>query len=238
MATIEKYISGTYSKELNECYTTLNAADELVYVKLAKAGNLQARDRLVKAQIKQLISVASIEANFDHTAEELVAEGVMGIISAIDSFDITMGNRFSTYSIWYIRHAMQQCVNHNGLLQTYMTKNDEGKYVRQYPQASSLDVPIGQASNETVGSMLINDSDSDNAHIENTGIHQEEMVSECERFMQMLTEKERIIVTMHDADGMSFADISLVVHKSRQACQVKYKYAMSKMRKFKGEFTF
>lgn len=69
----------------------------------AKAGDEKARETVIKANLRFVISVAKQYVNKDATLEDLVSEGNKGIVEAIDKFDPSTGFKFISYAIWHIR---------------------------------------------------------------------------------------------------------------------------------------
>jgi RNA polymerase primary sigma factor len=81
----------------------LSQEEELTLIKLSKQGNKQAQDRLVKANLKFVISIANQYPNKFLTPSDLVNEGNMGMIEAIRMYDESRGMKFITYAVYWIR---------------------------------------------------------------------------------------------------------------------------------------
>lgn len=72
------------------------------------------RDRLVESHLKLVLNIAKKYSNVDSTYhEDIVLDGTLGLIEAIDKFDVEQNNRFATYAIPYIRHAIQRSLRKN-----------------------------------------------------------------------------------------------------------------------------
>jgi RNA polymerase sigma-32 factor len=69
-------------------------------------GNPVARDRLLKAHLRLCLKIAQQFRGYGMDREELIAEGNLGLVRAMDGFDPGKGLRFSTYAQWWIRAAM------------------------------------------------------------------------------------------------------------------------------------
>jgi RNA polymerase primary sigma factor len=69
-----------------------------------------ARDRLVRSNIRLVISVAKRYLNRGVPFLDLIQEGNLGLLRAVDKFDYTMGNKFSTYATWWIRQAVSRAI--------------------------------------------------------------------------------------------------------------------------------
>lgn len=87
-------------------YSVLSADEEKKYLERIQSGD---QDALAEFKEKNLRLVYSIARTYTYNKEklaDLVQEGTIGLIEAIDKFDITKGNKFSTYATWYINKAI------------------------------------------------------------------------------------------------------------------------------------
>ncbi|MGF1473464.1 MAG: RNA polymerase sigma factor RpoD/SigA [Rubrobacteraceae bacterium] len=80
----------------------------------AKAGDRRARQRLIEKNLRLVVSVAKKYRNMGLPFEDLIQEGNLGLMKAIDKFDPDRGYRFSTYATWWIRQAVQRSVADKG----------------------------------------------------------------------------------------------------------------------------
>jgi len=81
---------------------------EIHFIKLAQAGDLEARNEIVESNMRLIISSAKKYRKHSIPFLELIQEGSIGLIRAIEKFDITKGFRFSTYAVWWINQAMSR----------------------------------------------------------------------------------------------------------------------------------
>ena len=86
----------------------LTAKEEVELSKLATDGDKQARDRLVNSNMRLVISIARNYSAYGHDIDDLIQEGTMGLMKAIDKFDPSMGYRLSTYATWWIRQTISR----------------------------------------------------------------------------------------------------------------------------------
>jgi RNA polymerase primary sigma factor len=88
----------------------LSREEEVELSKLIEEGDMKARDRMIRANIRLAISIAKNYANKGVSLEDLIQESSLGLIKAVDRFDWRKGFKFSTYACWWIRQAVRQHV--------------------------------------------------------------------------------------------------------------------------------
>jgi len=87
--------------------------EEARLIRSARAGNRQALHRLVEANIRLVYKIARRYRCRSYTLEDLVQEGIVGLMAAIERFDETRGFRLSTYALHWIRQAIARAVEQN-----------------------------------------------------------------------------------------------------------------------------
>ncbi|MDQ7778852.1 MAG: sigma-70 family RNA polymerase sigma factor [Planctomycetota bacterium] len=88
----------------------LSAEEEKELGRLIKKGNRRARNKLIRANLRLVVSIAKHYANRGISFLDLVEEGNIGLIKAVERFDPNRPNRFSTYATWWIRLAVKRAL--------------------------------------------------------------------------------------------------------------------------------
>jgi RNA polymerase primary sigma factor len=92
----------------------LTHQEEIDLSKRAKQGDEAARKRLIEKNLRLVVSIAKKSRGRGLSFEDLIQEGNIGLIHAVEKFDPDRGFRFSTYATWWIRQAVQRSVADKG----------------------------------------------------------------------------------------------------------------------------
>jgi RNA polymerase primary sigma factor len=92
----------------------LTHAEEVELSRRARAGDAKARTRLVEKNLRLVVSVAKKYRGYGVPFEDLIQEGNIGLMKAVDKYDPERGWRFSTYATWWVRQAVGRAVSDKG----------------------------------------------------------------------------------------------------------------------------
>jgi RNA polymerase primary sigma factor len=97
---------------LNEAgrYKLLTAAEEVELSKRIERGDKEAKDLMINSNLRLVVSIAKKYQGHGISLLDLIQEGIIGLIRAVEKFDWRRGYKFSTYATWWIRQAVQRGV--------------------------------------------------------------------------------------------------------------------------------
>ena len=98
-----------YLKEIGQV-RLLSAEEEIDLARRVAEGDKKAKDKLTEANLRLVVSIAKKYSGRGLHILDLIQEGNTGLIRAVDKFDYTKGNKFSTYATWWIRQAITRAI--------------------------------------------------------------------------------------------------------------------------------
>lgn len=111
--TTEFDAQSLYFREIGR-YPLLSADDEKALARRIQAGDEQARKRMVECNLRLVVKIAMRYSQRGLALMDLIEEGNLGLIRAVEKFDPDKGFRFSTYGTWWIRQAVERGIMNQG----------------------------------------------------------------------------------------------------------------------------
>jgi RNA polymerase primary sigma factor len=99
----------SYLREINET-PLLSAEDEKLLSRRIAAGDPEARDRMVRANLRLVVNMARHYTGKGVGLQDLIAEGNLGLLRAVESFDGSRNTRFSTYASYWIKQSIRRAI--------------------------------------------------------------------------------------------------------------------------------
>ena len=139
MSRLDTGSLSVYLREIKEI--PLLTREEEVQVAIgAKGGSKEAKDKLIVANLRFVVNVAKHYHNNSLSLSDLISEGNLGLITAVDKFDVDKGYHFISYAVWWIRQSILKAIYEktrmirlplnraNELVQIEKAKKDIEKY--------------------------------------------------------------------------------------------------------------
>jgi RNA polymerase primary sigma factor len=103
----------SYLRQLGN-YRLLTPEEEIELAMRIEAGDEEAKRKMVEANLRLVVKIAKKYASSGIAFEDLVQEGTLGLITAVEKFDYRKGYRFSTYATHWIRQAIGKAIDNQG----------------------------------------------------------------------------------------------------------------------------
>lgn len=110
-------ISGDFVTDVTQLYLNdvgqhalLTASEELAHARAARAGSFESRQTMIERNLRLVVSIARHYTNRGVALPDLIEEGNLGLIHALEKFDPERGFRFTTYATWWIRQSIERAI--------------------------------------------------------------------------------------------------------------------------------
>jgi len=165
-----------YLREIGQV-KLLTAQEEIVLAARIKQGDLAAREEMIKANLRLVVKIAHGYENYGLPLLDLISEGNIGLMKAVERFDPAKGGKLSTYGSWWIKQGIKRALANQSktirlpvhlvdkLARIRRAAEETGVSARRIAQISaaairpaSLDAPVGDSDSNTYGEMVEDES--------------------------------------------------------------------------------
>ncbi|MGL4982003.1 MAG: sigma-70 family RNA polymerase sigma factor [Treponemataceae bacterium] len=105
----EQNLLSLYLKDINRV-PLLSRDEEVALAKKAQLGDKAAKDKMVSANLRFVVNVAKKYQNHGLDLTDLISEGNIGLLTAIERFDVSKGYHFISYAVWWIRQSILKAI--------------------------------------------------------------------------------------------------------------------------------
>jgi RNA polymerase primary sigma factor len=216
-----------YFKDIRKT-NLLTAAEELELADKIEGGDMASRARMIEANLRLVVKIAKRYANRGLLLSDLIEEGNIGLIKAVERFKAEKCCRFSTYATWWIRQSIERAISNQvrtvrlpvhvcddlrklqKVGKNYLSKHEREPTVNEYADASgfketyvqrllsinqrtaSLDQPLDDSGDFTLGDTLENDNQTDPVE----SLNMTKVISLLRDKLPMLSDREGQILAM------------------------------------------
>ena len=145
-----------YLKEIGKV-PLLTAEDEVELAKRMEQGDEEAKKRLAEANLRLVVSIAKRYVGRGMLFLDLIQEGNLGLIKAVEKFDYNKGFKFSTYATWWIRQAITRAIADQARtirIPVHMVET----IIKISQEPVSLETPIGEEEDSHLGDFIQDDN--------------------------------------------------------------------------------
>ena len=107
--TRDENILAMYLKEINKV-PMISHEEEIELAQKAQAGDKAAKNKLVNANLRFVVNVAKKYQNHGLDLTDLISEGNLGLLTAVEKFDVNKGYHFISYAVWWIRQSILKAI--------------------------------------------------------------------------------------------------------------------------------
>jgi RNA polymerase primary sigma factor len=109
LASSERSSIRTYLQEIGKT-PLLKPSEEVELAALIQKGDAKAREKMIKANLRLVVKIAHDYSNFGLPLLDLISEGNIGLVKAVERFDPAKGGKLSTYAAWWIKQSIKRAL--------------------------------------------------------------------------------------------------------------------------------
>jgi RNA polymerase primary sigma factor len=157
-----------YLREISQT-PLLSPRQEIELARKIRNGDKRARDLMISANLRLVVTVAHDYVDFGLPLLDLISEGNIGLVKAVERFDETKGAKLSTYAVWWIRQCIKRALSNQGKLVRLPVHLGE-KMSRMRRVASRMSEELGREPTDDELSLEIGLSEEKIAELRSIGI--------------------------------------------------------------------
>ena len=180
-----------YLKEIGRV-PLLTAEEEVELATRMKNGDVEAKKRLSEANLRLVVSIAKRYVGRGMQFLDLIQEGNLGLIKAVEKFDYTKGFKFSTYATWWIRQAITRAIAEEIAEKLNMPADKVREILRSAQEPVSLETPIGEEEDSHLGDFIPDDDAPAPADAASNALLKEQL----DEVLSTLTERENKVLRL------------------------------------------
>jgi len=240
-----------YLADIRKCKPISRDEEHTLFLKYKENGDEKAREKLITSNMRFVLKVA-LQFKFSNVPiTDLINEGVIGLVTALEKYDQQSGMKFITYAVWWIKAAIQQSITNRGSL-IRLPANQYAKIYQEYKNASpseeihdevrklielksaplSFDSPVNDDTNSTFFE-IIPDTNAVDPLVKSERCDVKKLT---EDFMKQLPAKEaHVMKEIYGLDGgepRTFAGIGNEMHVSGARIHCLRDQAIRRIRKY------
>lgn len=146
-------ILSMYLKEINRI-PLLSAQEELLLARRAQKGDAFARNRMIESNLRFVVNVAKKYQNQGIPLGDLINEGNIGLMTALEKFDPEKGYHFISYAVWWIRQSIMKAINEKSrAVRLPLNRTNELLQIQKAQRSLMKDLSTEDPSMEEIGNL-------------------------------------------------------------------------------------
>ena len=206
-----------YFNDINKLSPLSREEEHSLWEKYKKENDMSARDKIIKSNLKFVASVAKPYIGMGLSYSDLIAEGNMGLIKALDKFDYEKGYKTISYSVWWIKQNILEALKKRNII-----NGDEITPSETFDE----DDEIGDDENVATEKYV------DNFNFDN--LKRSDDASTVRDLMESLTEREKQVVTdyfgLNSKEEMTLEEIGKKMNLTKERIRQIKESALKKLR--------
>jgi RNA polymerase primary sigma factor len=211
--------STDYFIDISKCSPIPRNEENDLWEKYKNENDLLARDKIVKSNLHFVASVAKSYLGMGLSYPELIAEGNLGLMKAMDKFDYKRGNKTISYAVWWIKQAILEALDKKNLI-----KGDDSEFNKEIVED---DFDYGEQFLEPCDEKYMDDTDS-------VRFNTAEEISAVQTLMGCLTEKEADVIKYYfgldNNDELTLEEIGKIFNLTKERIRQIKENALKKLR--------